>query len=105
MTMMTELAAGARHLADVTLNPKPEALPGSGTLQHLANGLAGWALIGSLVAVVIGAVTWALGSHSQNIHGAVSGRRTVMVAGAAALLIGAAPILINFFFHTGTGLH
>ena len=105
MTNLHDLAIGALHLADVTLNPKPEALPGAGTLQHLANGLAGWALIGSLVAVVIGAVTWALGSHSQNIHGAVSGRRTVMVAGAAALLIGAAPILINFFFHAGTGLH
>ena len=105
MNPMRDIAVGALHLADVRLNPKPEALPGAGTLQHLANGLAGWALIGSLVAVVIGAVTWALSSHSQNIHGAVSGRRTVMVAGAAALLIGAAPILINFFFHAGTGLH
>jgi hypothetical protein len=92
-------------LADVSLNPKPSALPGSGTLQHLANGLAGWGLILALVALVIGAVTWALGSHSQNVHGALAGRRTVLVAGGAALLIGAAPVLINFFFHAGTGLH
>jgi len=105
MDQMTWAAAAALRLADVTLNPKPNALPGAGTLQHLANGLAGWALIGSLVAVVVGAVTWALGSHSQNIHGAISGRRTVLVAGGSALLIGAAPILINFFFHAGTGLH
>ena len=89
----------------VTLTPKPEKLPGSGTLQSMANGIAGWGLILALIAVVIGAVTWAFGSQSQNIHGAVSGRRTVMVAGGAALLIGAAPILINFFFSAGTGLH
>ena len=71
----------------------------------MANGIAGWGLVLALVAVVIGAVTWALGSHSQNIHGALAGRRPVLIGGAAALVIGAAPILINFFFHAGTGLH
>jgi len=97
--------AGLTRWADVVLNPHAGALPGSGTLQQMANGLAGWGLILSLVAVVVGAVTWALGSHSQNLHHAVAGRRAVLVAGGAALLIGAAPILINFFFHAGTGLH
>jgi hypothetical protein len=29
----------------------------------------------------------------------------VLVAGLAALLIGAAPTLINFFFGAGAGLH
>ena len=29
----------------------------------------------------------------------------MLTAGAAALLIGAAPILINFFFHLGRTLH
>ena len=42
------------RLADVTLNPKPSALPGSGTLQHLANGLAGWALVLSLFILYFG---------------------------------------------------
>ena len=91
--------------ADVSLNPSPTALPGSGTLQQMANGLAGWGLILALVAMVVGAVMWALASHTQNLHGSVSGRRTVLVAGGAALLIGAAPIVVNFFFHAGTRLH
>ena len=65
MTNLHDLAIGALHLADVTLNPKPEALPGAGTLQHLANGLAGWALIGSLVAVVIGAGRGALRGQDE----------------------------------------
>lgn len=96
---------GAVRWANVVLNPSPTALPGSGTLQTMANGIAGWGLILALIAVVIGAVTWALGSHSQNVHHAMAGRRAVLVAGGAALLIGAAPILINFFFQAGTGLH
>ena len=105
---MIEATTGALGLfewADVVLKPNASALPGSGTLQQMADGIAGWGLILSVVAVVIGAASWALGSHSQNLHHAVTGRRTVLVAGGAALLIGAAPILVNFFFHAGTGLH
>jgi uncharacterized protein DUF6112 len=90
---------------NVSLHPTMGFLPGGGTLQELANGLAGWALLGALVALVIGALAWALGSHAHNVHQATSGRRAVLASGAAALLIGAAPILINFFFHAGSALH
>jgi hypothetical protein len=50
-------------------------------LQHLTNGLGGWALIGALVALVIGAAGWALGSHAQNFQQSITGRKTVLVAG------------------------
>jgi MFS family permease len=89
----------------VTLNPDPAQLPGGGTLQQLANGIGGWALILALVGLVIGAAAWALGAHSQNYHQSFAGRRAVLIAGLAALIIGAAPTLINFFFGAGTGLH
>ncbi len=92
-------------LTDVTLTPDPANLPGGDVLQHLTNGLGGWALIGALVALVIGAAAWALGSHAQNYQQSFTGRRTVLVAGLAALLIGAAPAIINFFFHAGQGVH
>jgi Family of unknown function (DUF6112) len=93
------------RLADVSLNPDTSALPGGGTLQQLTNGIGGWALILALVGLVVGAAVWALGAHSQNYQQSFVGRRAVLVSGAAALLIGAAPALINFFFHAGTGLH
>ena len=92
-------------LATVTLNPDPGQLPGGGTLQQLANGIGGWALILALVGLVIGAAAWALGSHAQNYQQSITGRKTVLVAGLAALLIGAAPAIINFFFHAGQGVH
>jgi MFS family permease len=92
-------------LTSVTLTPDPGQLPGGGTLQQLANGIGGWALILALVGLVIGAAAWALGAHSQNYHQSFVGRRAVLVSGLAALLIGAAPSLINFFFGAGVGLH
>lgn len=92
-------------MADVTLNPNVGNLPGAQVLQKLTDGLGGWALVASLVGLVIGAAAWALGAHSQNYHQSYSGRRTVLVSGLAALLIGAGPGLVNFFFHAGTGVH
>jgi hypothetical protein len=93
------------HLADVTMTPSVGSLPGGGTLQDLTNGLGAWALIASLAGLVVGAAAWALGVHSQNYQQSLVGRRAVLVSGLAALLIGAAPPVINFFFHTGANLH
>jgi MFS family permease len=92
-------------LADVTLTPDPGNLPGGAVLQHLTDGLGGWALLAALVGLVIGAALWALGAHAQNYQHSFVGRRTVLVSGLAALLIGAAPALVNFFFHAGQGVH
>ena len=88
-------------IAGVTLNPSVSALPGANVLQQLANGLGAWALVGSLIAFVLGAVMWAIGSHTQNMHHSAVGRRAVVTSLGAAVLIGAAPALINFFFSTG----
>jgi hypothetical protein len=93
------------YLVDVTLTPSLNALPGGGTLQELANGLGAWALIAALAGLVIGAAAWALGVHAQNFQQSMVGRRAVLVSGLAALLIGAAPPIVNFFFHAGTALH
>jgi len=87
--------------ADVKLSPSLTALPGSAALQQIANGLASWALVGALIALLLGAALWAVGSHTQNMHQSMAGRRAVVTSLAAAVLIGAAPNLINFFFNTG----
>jgi len=92
-------------IAGVTLNPSTTDLPGGSVLQQLANGLGAWALIGSLIALLLGAVMWAIGSHTQNMHQSSAGRRAVVTSLAAAILIGAAPSLINFFFSTGLKVH
>lgn len=88
-----------------SLNPSSSGLPGTATLQSLINGLGWWALLGALVGLVAGAGMWALGAHSNNYQHASSGRRAVLVSGAAALLIGAAPTILNFLFNAGQSFH
>jgi MFS family permease len=89
----------------VSMNPSSSALPGQSTIQQLTNGLGWWALIASLVGLVIGAAAWAIGSHSNNYQYANAGRKAVFASGIAALLIGAAPTIVNFLFQTGNGIH
>lgn len=89
----------------VSLHPDSSKLPGATVLQTLVNGLAGWALLLALVGLVIGAATWAIGAHSQNYQQSYNGRRAVLVSALAALIVGAAPAVINFLFGSGTQIH
>ncbi len=89
----------------VSMDPSSSALPGRSTIQQLTNGLGWWALVASLVGLVLGAAAWAVGSHTNNYQYATTGRKAVLVSGAAALVIGAAPTLVNFLFQAGHGIH
>ncbi len=93
-----------RTLGAVGGSPDPAQLPGGQVLQQLTNGIMGWALILALIALIASAASWALGANSQNYQYAVAGKRGVIVSGLAALLIGASPAIINFFFSAGSGV-
>lgn len=86
---------------DVKLNPSPDGLPGSEVLQSLVNGLAFWALLAALAGMIAGCIVWAAASNGSNHHMAGRGRMGTLACGASALLIGAAPALINFFSDAG----
>jgi hypothetical protein len=98
---MPLLSSHVLLIGALSLTPDPGGLPGSAAIQSLVNGVAWWALLASLLGVVIGAATWALGEHSNNYQHSSSGRRAVLVSGAAALVIGAAPTVLNFLFGVG----
>lgn len=89
------------YLADVTATPDPAGLPGSNILQQLVNGADAWALAITLIGAFVGAAIWAIASHTNSHHYAGKGRMAALVSSAAALVIGAAPGLINFFAHLG----
>ena len=80
-------------------------LPGESVLTNLASGIAHWALIASILGVVIGGVTWAFGHFSHNYQQSYNGRKGVLVSGLAALLIGGAQAIIGFFFSAGQSVH
>jgi MFS family permease len=90
--------------SQVQLTPDPTALPGASMIQSFANGLASWGLIAAMIGIIVGAVIWAFGHYSQNYQQSVNGRKGVMVSGLAALLIGAAPYIINTLFGKGVNL-
>ena len=93
------MIAGLAALAPkVKLNPNAENLPGSNVLQNLTNGIAGFALYACVAIMVIGAVTWAVAARADNFQRTAQGKQAVIVAGVAALLIGGADAIINFFY-------
>jgi len=98
----TGLLAPAVSAGAVTAHPDPSALPGSNVLQQLVNGAEAWALALALLGAFVGAAIWAVASHTHNHHYAARGRRAALVSGAAALVVGSAPGLVNFFQHLGT---
>ncbi len=86
----------------VSAHPNPAGLPGSNVLQQLVNGAEAWALAIALLGAFIGAAMWAVASHGHNHQFAARGRMAALISAAAALMIGSAPGLVNFFQHLGT---
>jgi Mn2+/Fe2+ NRAMP family transporter len=99
---MNPASPGVLAAAAVTAHPNLTSLPGSNVLQQLVNGAEAWALAIALLGAFIGAALWAVASHTHNHQYAARGRMAALISGAAALIIGAAPGLVNFFQHLGT---
>jgi len=86
----------------IHVDPDPSKLPGAAVLQQLTDGIGGVALAVCAIAVLVGAAMWALGSHAQNPQQAMLGRRTVVTAVAAAMLVGATGAIVSWAFELGT---
>ena len=89
-------------LADVS--PNTTGLPGISSLSNIVGALLSIGLIACVAGLVIAAIVWAIGSHSSNPGLASRGKTGVLVALVAAILIGGANVLVDFFVTTGKGL-
>ena len=90
------------HAVAVTAHPVLKNLAGSNVLQSLVNGAEAWALAIALLGAFVGAGLWAVAAHTHNHQYAARGRMAALVSAAAALVVGSAPGLVNFFEHLGT---
>lgn len=87
----------------VDVGPNKDGLPGVAEAIKIVGALLTFGLIAAVAGVVLGAVTWAVGSHSTNPGIAGRGKTGVIVSCVAALVVGGANILVNFA--AGAGAH
>jgi hypothetical protein len=82
---------------DVNIQPNRTGLPGIASLESIVGALLTFGLVAAVAGIAISSIAWAIGSHSGNPHVAGKGKSGVLVALAAAFLIGGATFLVNFF--------
>lgn len=97
-------SSSARVVSTVNISPNTNGLPGITELQNIVGALLTVGVIASLAGLVIAAIVWAVGNHSANPTLAGRGKTGVLVACVAALLVGGADTLINFFVTAGGSL-
>jgi hypothetical protein len=102
--LLLHAAARSFVLADAGVTPNTDGLPGLNLLKKLAGALLTFGVVLCVIGLVISAITWAIGSNSANPHLAGRGKTGVLVALGAAILIGGANFLVNFFWNAGVGL-
>jgi hypothetical protein len=90
--------------ADVSLNPNAGGALGEGQIQKLLNLGAKYALLAALAGFVLGAGQWAWAKHNNNFSQGAGGLDRMKVSIGAAIAIGAAAAVINFFFDLGSGI-
>ncbi|MFD4323582.1 DUF6112 family protein [Nocardioides sp. NPDC058538] len=93
--------AAAQFVAGVSINPNTNGLPGIAQLREVVGAMMTVGLILSVLALIIAAILWALGSNSSNPHLAGRGKTGVLIALGAAIVTGASVTLVNFFWNVG----
>jgi hypothetical protein len=77
----------------VSFTPDFNAIPGAGPVQQLINGIGAFALLLSLVGIIIGGAMWGVGSLSSNYHQAAVGKRATPRWSGPSSSVGGAPEL------------
>lgn len=95
------LPASALLPLDISISPNSNGLPGIEELRKIVGASMTVGLILAVLALIVAAIVWALGSNSSNPHLAGRGKLGVLVALGAAIACGASVTLVNFFWNVG----
>ncbi|MER6974481.1 DUF6112 family protein [Nocardioides sp. NPDC057767] len=87
--------------AQIDISPNSSGLPGIAELREIVGATMTIGLILAVLALIISAVVWALGSNTSNPHLAGRGKLGVLIALGAAIVCGASVSLVNFFWNVG----
>ena len=94
----------AGNAAGISITPNTDGLPGITQGEKLVGAVLTFAVIAAVAGLLLGAVTWALGSHSANPQLQSRGKTGVLSGIIAAILAGGALVIINFFYNIGAQL-
>lgn len=87
-----------RVVAQVSVRPSAEGMPGSALIQQLLGWLAQVALWGSLASILLGAAVYGLSQNSGNYSGAYRGKTMALAGVIGACLAGLAPTAVNLLY-------
>lgn len=99
--ILTAAPVLAGALADISITPNDTGLPGIAALRTIVGAVMTVGLICSVLALIISAIVWAVGSNSANPQLASRGKVGVLAACLAAVICGGAVTLVNFFWGVG----
>lgn len=85
-------------LAQVSVDPNANGMPGAGLMQQLLNWLSQVALWGSLASVLAGAAIYGLSQNSGSYNGTYRGKQLAAAGAIGAILAGLAPTAVNLLF-------
>lgn len=86
---------------DINIPPNDSGLPGIAQLRTIVGAVMTIGLILSVLALIVSAIVWGLGSNSSNPHLASRGKAGVLISCGAAVICGASVTLVNFFWNIG----
>ncbi len=86
---------------DPGVHSNSSGLPGLAQLRQIVGAMLTFGLVACVAALVASAVVWGVAANGGNPHLAGRGKSGVMIAAAAALLIGGANAIITFFSNAG----
>jgi len=77
-------------------------IPGLARFKGIVSAMVPFALAACVLAVIVGAIIWAIGGFTNNPQRSASGKTTVLWSLVAALVIGASGILVGWAHVQGT---
>lgn len=80
------------------------AIPGLARFKGIVSAMVPFSLVACVLAVIVGAIIWALGGFTNNPHRAASGKATVLWSLVAAIVIGASGFVVGWAHDQGTTL-
>lgn len=95
-----QIAAGSGPLA----GGDSVTIPGLAKFKGIVAAMVPFALAACVLAIIVGAIMWALGGFTNNPHRASSGKTTVLWSLVAAVVIGASGVLVGWAHDQGTSI-